>query len=349
MTGAFRWQALTALGVLSCLTACQRQTGPTQPPPLPVEAFTVGDAAPAAAAGTSYPATIARDREAHLSLRVVGVVTALPVRIGDRLARGALIGRVEAIPYAANAARAAAEVTRLERDASRNEVLLAAGAISREQRDDALTALAAARATAKNAAYDQASTMLRMPFVGTILSREAEVGEIMAAGQPWVSVADTASPLVAKAQVAAIDAGGLHPGMSAEVMLPGGGPPVSGRIMRQGAAGDANTATVEVDVALPGDLRLASGTLAAVRFADRAAMPSGGEQRVPDEALVDVSHGLGHVFIIDRQQTARKLAVHVLGIDGDWIRLTGLPADARVITAGAGFVAAGQRVTVANK
>lgn len=294
--------------------------------------------------GSSYPVSIARDREATLSVRVGGILTALPARIGERFGQGAVVAQVEATPYRAARDRAAYELARLERDARRNQELLAAGAISAAQRDDTLSALGVARASLSSARYGESSTTARMPFAGIILSRVAERGETVAAGQPLLTVADLASPIIAKARVPQPVAATLRRGASgmvtiAERTLPG-------RVLRVAAASDARTSTVEVDLAIQGLAAIASGSIGSVQF---AAAPRSGpaEQRVPAEALLDSRGGVGHVFVVDRARSiVRRVPVRVLGFEGDDLRLTGLPDGASVVTSGAGFVSEGQRVAV---
>ena len=55
------------------------------------------------------------------------------------------------------------------------------------------------------------------------------------------------------------------------------------------------------------------------------------------------------VLLLDPQTNkVRRTAVRFGGFDGDNALIAGLPAGARVITAGAGFVSDGQRVTVVD-
>ncbi len=350
----WRWRARGTAGLLGLAVLAGCHAAPEQnqdAPPLPVEAALVTTAAASEGDGggggsSTWPATFARDREARLSLRLGGVLAAMPARIGEHLPRGALVARIDATPQHAAAARSDADVTRLTADAARNEALLAAGAISQAERDTTRAALTAARAGASASHYDDASGTLRMPFAGTILTREAEQGETVAPGQVLVSIADTASPLIARAAVSEAGARALSPGMPAQVQW-GDTPSMAARILRIGGAAGAATGTVEVDLALSAPRAITSGALGSVTFAANRAAPA--VQRIPAEALLDAAGGGGHVFVISADNRARRLAIRVLGIDGDLVRVAGLPAEARVITAGAGFVAEGQRVTIAAK
>jgi RND family efflux transporter MFP subunit len=320
------------------LAACARAPAAQAPEPLPVEVARVTAGGPADA-GASYGAVIAHDRETTLSPRVAGIVQAMPAQIGAHLRRGALVAALADAPYRAALARSQADVARLARADTRNEALLNAGAVAQADVRDNATATGAARATLAAAAYDLASTRVTMPYDGVVLARSAEIGTTLAPGQAVVTVADLASALVARAQVPATVAAGLHPGMAATVRLPGGTLPA--HVLRVGAASDPRAATVEVDLALAPGTTLASGTVASARFA----APAAATARIPAEALVDSRGGRGHVYVLDRG-AAHLTAIIVLGIDDDAVRIAGLQPGTLVITTGAGFVGDGQPVEV---
>ena len=330
--------AALLLPMIAVLAGCGRAPATQAPAPLPVEAAVVSGGT--AETGATYGAVIAHDRETTLSPRVAGIVAAMPAQIGARLRRGALVAALDAAPYRAALARAQADAARLGRADARNGALLAAGAVAAAEVQDNAAATAAARAAVAGAAYDLASARVTMPFDGVILTRTADVGATVAPGQAVATVADLASPLVARAQVPATVAAGLRRGAVAEVQWPGG--MVAAHVLRIGAASDPRAGTVEVDLALAPGAAVASGTVGSVRLA-AASAPAGAH--IPAEALADSHGGHGHVYVFDRG-VARLVQIAVLGIDDDDVRIAGLAPGARVITTGAGFVADGQRVEV---
>ncbi len=314
--------------------------------PLPVEAVAIDSIRPESDVA-SYPAVVRRDREADLSLRIAATLIEVPAQIGQYLPRGALVARADVTAYQPASGRASAEVARLTRAVARNDALVAVGAISATERDDTRSALAAARAALAGSRYDLRSGDLRMPFSGIVLSRDGEAGQNVGPGQRIVSVADTGSGLLARVAVPPLVASRLRSGMPATFRLPPGRT-ISARIRRVGAATDMASGTVTVDLDLPPGLSIASGTTGSASFATGEACADG--QPLPAEALLDSSNGLGHVFVVDtRSGTARQIAVRVLAICDGSIRVTGVPVGARVITAGAGFVANGQPVAVTLK
>lgn len=141
----------------------------------------------------------ARDRAA-LSFTVPGRLVTRPVRVGDRVAKGALLGRIDPRGYdhgaraaAASARQAKAQLAMNEIDRDRLASLEAARAISRDQVEHIGTAVDAARAT-RDAAEVQLrearrtlrETELRAPFSGVVVAVMLEPGEFASPGHPVI-------------------------------------------------------------------------------------------------------------------------------------------------------------------
>ncbi|WP_408586749.1 efflux RND transporter periplasmic adaptor subunit [Novosphingobium sp.] len=317
-------------------------------PATPVRIFVVGAGADGTgpAAGASYAALIHREREATLSFRLGGRMISSPPREGQRLGAGALVAAIDATPWRAALARAEADAARSARAAQRYGALAPDGAVSQAQARDAADALSAARAGVTAARYDLSSTRLTMPFAGVVLNRRAELGETLAAGQPVASVADLSSPLLATVQVPVARIAGLQRGTGAQVLVPGRAQPIAARVMRIGAASDARSGTVAVDLALEGAGGLPSGTSASAVFAGGAGSATASDVTVPAEALLEAGGARATLYVIDSKGRARRTQVGFLGFSDRMARVSGLAPGARVITAGAGFVGDGEAVVV---
>lgn len=302
------------------------------------------------ATGAGYAATIHHDREAQLGFRVPGRITAYPVRIGDRVARGGLLASIEAAPYAAAAARAQADFDRTRRAAARYAALAQEGAAAAAQAGDGADAARAAEAALRAARYDLGSTRLVMPFAGAVIARRGEVGEVAPAGQAIVTVADTASPLLASVQVPVAVAQALRPGQSASVR-PAAGPTITAHVLRKAAAADSRSGLQQIDLVLPPGSGAVSGTPASASFTGAAgtAAPATGPTAfgsVPAEAVLEAQGERAWVYVIDAGSRARRKAVTLGGFVDRTARIAGLAPGTRLITKGAGFVSEGQRVTV---
>lgn len=318
--------------------------------PIPVQVATArpDESTAAAETGASFTAILHHDREARLAFRLPGRIAAIPVRIGDRLGAGAVVARLEPDLYAAAAQRAEADAARTARTADRLTGLAGAGAASGAQAGDARDFDRAAQAGLAAARSDLRATHLTMPFPGTVVERLAERGEVVGAGQTLLTVADTASPLLARAQVPAAITVRLRTGQPGTVRL-ADGRELGGRVLRRAAAADARTGLATVEIALPGGTPALSGMPASVRFPllhPGAAAPAADVQRIPAEALIEAQGGSASVFIIDASGHARRRPIRLLGLVDRDARIAGLPGNARVITLGAGFVRDGQQVEV---
>lgn len=311
---------------------------------LAVRAITAGGDS-ATPIGQRYAATLHFEREADLSFRVPGRITRLALRAGDRAAPGTLLAAIEPDAFAAAATRAAADVARTQRDADRLAALVGDGATSPAAAAAAGDAARAARAAAGAAQYDLASTRLLIPWRALVLDRRAQAGETVGAGQVVARIADLGSPQLALAQVPAERAATLHRGDAAQVWTSDGALGAPGHVTRIAGATDPQSGLVTVEIRLARPLTLASGSPLAVAFAAQAPAADA-RQRIPAEALIDADDTSASVWTIAGDGRAHRARVRFFGFDDRDALVAGLPAGARVITAGAGFVGEGQRVRV---
>lgn len=164
-----------------------------------------GGASGSAGGVTATGYVVARTK-ASVSSKVPGRLVFLGVEEGDRVERGVVLARLEAAEYEAAVLQAASEVAAAEAAVHEAEASLAQAARDRQraeamdslipvqQVEDARTAhttatarLAAAKARLEAARQAHAgaranleNTLIRAPFSGTVLRKDAEVGEVVA-------------------------------------------------------------------------------------------------------------------------------------------------------------------------
>ena len=223
-----------------------------------VEVQTVVAEASGGRAGTTGGLTangyvVARPK-ASVSSKVPGRLAFLGVEEGDRVGAGAILARLEAAEYEAvvrqaasdvlaaeaNAIEATAQVTQARRAFERARTLRAQSLIPEQALEDATTALETAEARARAAAarveagrQAQASvqanlenTIIRAPFAGTVLRKDAEVGEVVAPAVAGggltrgavVTMADL-STLEVEVDINEAYIGGIRRDQSAEITL----------------------------------------------------------------------------------------------------------------------------------
>lgn len=224
--------------------------------------------------------------KASVSSKVAGRLAFLGVEEGDRTTAGAVIARLEAAEYEAaarqasaevlaseaNQLEAAAEVASARRALSRATALRADSLISEQAVEDAATALEVAEARARvvgartNAARQGHAaalaaldnTVIRAPFSGTILRKDAEVGEVVAPAVAGggltrgavVTMADL-STLEVEVDVNEAYIANIRPDQSADIVLDAyPGENFAGHVRQIVPTADRQKATVLVRVAI---------------------------------------------------------------------------------------------------
>jgi RND family efflux transporter MFP subunit len=282
-----------------------------------------------------------------LSFRIAGVITRLAVDDGDVVRRGQVLAELDDEAVSARFHQAQAELSRAEADNRRAAALVERGAISRQQAEAQEAQLATAQAAYAAADFDRRWTRLVAPADGVVLARVAQAGEVVQPGQVVLSIADAQSPLVLRAPLADRDAARLRMGAPAQVTLDAlPGEVLAGHVSRIAQRAGTQTGAIEFEVTLPARPGLRSGLIA------RASLPVAGApnrayDRLPAEAVLEADKAQAYVMLYDAARgVARKTAIRFAGFEGDDALVTGLPRGARVVTAGAGFISDGQRVTV---
>jgi HlyD family secretion protein len=202
-----------------------------QPHPIPVQTTTVV---------TSYPSQqyvvlnatgyVVAQRKAAIASKATGRLEWLGVAEGSRVKAGEVIARLDNRDVAAQAQSAAANVNAYraaldqaraeETDAiatqKRNRDLLAQGFVSQAALDtvkmradrasagvaNATAAIAVAEANARNAQVAVDYTLIRAPFDGVIVSKNANVGDMVT---PFSSAADSKGAVVAMADLSTLE------------------------------------------------------------------------------------------------------------------------------------------------
>ncbi|KQY27654.1 transporter [Caulobacter sp. Root487D2Y] len=341
-----------ALIALLALAACgPAKTPAAPPPPQAVEAVAVS--APRASGGVTATGTLERRREMALSFRIAGVLTRVSVEAGDAVRAGQVLAAIDPAAVDARQQASSSDLDKARRDLERAKTLYAKGYVAKVRVDDAESAVRSAGAAYNSAAFDRRWAQLVSPASGVVLERKAQAGEVVQPGQAVVSIADLNSPLVLRVPLPDRDVAGIGVGAPVEVTvdaLPG--QILAGRVTRVGQSADARTGAVTVEIEVAARPELRSGQIATARLASRvAATTNAGFARIPAEAVLEASGGKAAVLRLDGakgEMRARRTPVQFGGFDGDDALVAGLPDGARVITAGAGFVSDGDRVTVTD-
>lgn len=339
-------QGVAAAVMVMAAAACNRaEPAAEATPPPAVEAVKVRE--PQGSGVLTATGPLERRREMTLSFRIPGVITRLTVDDGDVVRAGQVLATLDPAGVAAAEARASVEVERARRDLARDQALFDKGFVSRQRLDDRRSALKAAQASAGAAAFDRRWATLVSPAGGVVLQRAAQAGEVVQPGQAVLRIADESSPLTLRAPLPDRDVARVRVGQAASVRVDGLVTPIAGRVARVGERAGAQTGAVDVEIELSSAAGLRSGQMATAEISVPMAAEAPALARVPAEAILEADGKRAFVLVLDKG-VARRRAVNFGGFDGDDALVGGLAPEARVITAGAGFVSDGEAVRVTD-
>lgn len=225
------------------------------------------------------------EREAHVRAELGGSMIQVAVEQGQPVARGALLGRIEAPTLqdsrasALSAVRSAeAQLAVARREAERAETLVNAGALAARDLDmarNSVTAaeaqLADARSRLVNADKQLSDAVIRSPLRGILASRGVNAGDVVSPGTELFTVIDPSSMRL-EASVPSEDLSALRIGAAVEFRVRGYEQPFVGRIERIAPQADPTTRQVPIFVAIPNaGGRLVSGLFAEGRVVNKSA------------------------------------------------------------------------------
>lgn len=290
------------------------------------------------------------------------------VDVGTQVQRGQVLAEFDDATPAAELAAAHARVVETEAElqearanAARARGLRSNGALSAQQIDQYLTGEATAKARLESARANVRVAELRLRHTrllasddGVISHRadEAAPGAVVQQGQTLFRLIRQ-NRLEWRAEVPAEAIAQIRVGQTVAV-TPSGGAPVQGSVRKVAPTVDAATrkALVYVDLPAPAPATENSAALSpAVKpgmFASGSfALGSALSTTLPRQAVA-LRDGINHIFIVEPDQRVKETRVDVGQRGADWVEITSaLPAGARIVGTGAGFLADGDLVAIA--
>lgn len=331
--------AATVLAALA-VAACSKPQTPAQPLRT-VRVVKVEDAA--APARLTFPGEVRARHESRLAFRLGGKIVERRVDVGDRVKRGQVLARLDARDAALNAAQAEAARALAEAEAKRYRELRAKNFVSQAVLDAKETALATAAAQAGMARNQAAYTTLTAERDGVVTAVEAEAGQVVAAGQTVLRVAEDGEREIAiavpEADVEQVrSAGGFTVTLNS---LPGRS--WNGRLRELSPSADPATRTFAARIAVPeADASVRLGMSARVE----AKVSRGDTAPVLPLSAFFTRDDAAHVWVVDpATQTVALTKVETDGVAGNALRVkAGLAPGQLVVIAGASLLEPGQKV-----
>ncbi|WP_407352878.1 efflux RND transporter periplasmic adaptor subunit [Luteimonas sp. R10] len=334
-----------------------------EPPAAPRPVLVERPAERAAGAALALAGEIRAREESALAFRVGGKLVKRHVDVGAAVRRGDLLAeldpddqRLQAQSAQAQYAAAEAELKRARADQARYERLAAQQLVSQSTLDAQTAAFRAAQGQARAAraqldvARNQAGyTELRAPEDGVIADRQAEAGQVVAAGQTIFTIAGDGGREVAVAlPESRIRAFRVGQEVAVELWS-APGRRWSGRIREIAPAADPQARTYATRVALE------DAAAAAVELGQSARVYAADTDRaavsVPLSAVQRGDDGGTALWVVDPQDpVARRVPVRLGEFGAERVPvLGGLPADALVVIAGGHLLREGQPVAPVDR
>jgi RND family efflux transporter MFP subunit len=318
----------TTLAVFAIAACGGRPDAAPAPALAPITARVAVAERSSAAGRLELTGTVAAEKLAAVSSRVMAMVTAVHVELGDTVSTGQALISIDpsaAEGQAAQArgalAQAEAALTMARRNHERFQGLAATAAASavevdlaRMQFEQAQGAVQQARGAVAAAQSVARESRVVAPFAGRVAARLVEVGDLAAPGRPLVMIESQAGRRLVIAVPETIAHGtALVPGSPLAVVLdaqPALGE-IVGRVVEISPGPDPNTHayTVKIELPIPG---VAAGA------AGRALLPTPARAvvSIPRAALVE-SGGLTLVVVRDEQGRAQSRVVTVGATSAD--------------------------------
>lgn len=347
-----RFAVLLPLALLA-LAACSPPPAAT-PAPRAVLVRSLGEAG-ATASTQVYTGEVRARYESALAFRIGGKLIERKVDVGSVVRRGQLLARLDAQDAELGAAAAAAQVAAAEADAAlaRSELERAVGLraqnfISASALDSRRTAAEAAAARLRQARAQAASARNQSEYTelladsdGVVTALDAEVGQVLAAGQAVVKVARPGDREV-RIHVPENRVREFAPGMPAAVRLwSAPEQPYAGVVREVAPMADAATRTFALRVSVPAaDAGLQLGATASVAFTaatdGTTVLPAAAVSRDGERPVV---------WLVGDDGTVRPQPIEVISYREDGVvARASLAAGARLVVAGVHKLVAGEKV-----
>ena len=261
----------------------------------------------------------------NITAQAGGRVKQILVAVGDRVAAGQVVARMEAT----QASAAQIQLADAKTNFARMDELYKVGGISKAQWEQAKSALEQAKLSYGNASEN---TLLRSPISGFVTAKNYDNGDVTSPAQP-ILVIQQVSPLKVVVNVSEQHYTRLKPGLEAHLSVEAlGEQTFSGRITKVYPTVDATTHTVGVEIEVANkDQRLRPGMYArlSLDFGVRQALT------ISDKAIVrQAGSGIRYVYVLKEGKAVyREVELGELQ-DGRYEALSGIePGEQLIISA----------------
>ncbi|MVT08719.1 efflux RND transporter periplasmic adaptor subunit [Chitinophaga tropicalis] len=293
----------------------------------------------------SLSGTVEGKTTVKLGFMVPGKVEFISSKEGEPVSKGQLLARLEPTNYSLAKQLADVQLNSVTDEYKRLELMHKKGSVSESDFSKISSSLQQAGLQQKLETKNLADTRLYSPLTGVLLSKQTEVGEVIAAGTPLFIVADIQKIIVS----AYIPEGELHQvniGQPAEISISALKKTFNGTVTEVGAVADATSRAfmIKIEVENTG-LQIRPGMIAEARMKG-----TGSSQgiTVPAECVIRDLDNQSYVYVVDKEQHKafkRKVSLGRM-MDNKIQVMNGLAAGETIITSGQSKLSDGATITV---
>ncbi len=284
----------------------------------------------------------------RLSFKIGGIIDQIHVAEGESVRSGQVLAKLKTREIDAKVNQAELAVDKAKRDFNRADNLFKDSVATREQWQNAKTALEAAKADLRVAKFNQKHAVIKASHNSIVLKKLAEKGEITDAGYPVIVLGSNETTHIIKASVTDKEWVMLNTGDSAQIMMDAYEDQVfHASISQISAMADPYTGTYDVELTFTSEPRkIATGMLTTVTI-----FPQNTKTylRIPVDALIEADGNTGWVSIVKDNKVERR-KIQIKQIENKYLYLKGdVIQGEEVITEGKSYVSVGQQVKKIKK
>ncbi len=279
------------------------------------------------------------NRQVDVKAKTAGVVSATPLREGQRVAKGTILCQQQINARQAVLDQARANMKSIEFDKRSTKILVDKGYRSAIQLTNIESRLDAARAQIKQAEVELNNVNMFAPFTGIFDSQIAQVGDFLAPGQTCGSVVEL-NPLIISTELTEKQVGKVKPGQVADIELITG-ELVKGKIQFIEANADETTRTFQAKISVPNPNYALKGGVTANIVIPTETIKA---QNIPAKILTLNTSGNVGVRYVDDDDIVRFAETQTIDEEASGVWVIGLPENTRIIVEGQDYVATGTRV-----
>lgn len=280
-----------------------------------------------------------------LGFMVPGKIEYIAVKEGSQVTKDQLLANLEPTNYTIAKQLSDVQENAAQDEFNRLDQLYKRGSLSESDHTKASFSLQQAKLQQKLENKNLTDTKLYAPLTGILLNRQAEAGEIIAAGTPLFVIADIQHVIV----TAFIPEGELHHvtiGQQAAISIAALNKKFTGKITEVGAIADATSRafTIKAEIA-NNDMLIRPGMIAEVQLNGNSDSMG---ILVPAESVIHDVDNQSYIYVVDEathKAFRRKVSLGSM-IDNKLQIIAGLSAGEVIVTAGQSKLTDGVSITV---